>query len=340
MTFRKVLGLLIPLLCSANIWADTLRLKANPPKNYTVVKGDTLWDISGKFLKSPWQWPRLWQSNPQIKNPDLIYPGDTLFFSIVDGEPHLSLKRNAVLNPHIREMAINQAIKLIPAEAIAQFLTSPKVVNKTDLAQSPYVVDFAREHIIAGMGDKIYVRSIPQPKSLSYTIYRQGETFVDPDTKEILGYEAKYIADATIERSGDPATLTIIRSNKEVRRGDRLMVSSSSKMDLNFFPRPPANVIAGRIIGILDGVSQIGQHHIVVLNKGRRDGLKSGHTLDIFQRGHVVRDPFSSVKNSVVKLPDEIAGILMVFRVFERVSYALVMEANQPIHLLDIVKTP
>jgi len=119
-----------------------------------------------------------------------------------------------------------------------------------------------------------------------------------------------------------------------------MMVSSSSEMDLNFFPRPPAQVITGSIISVLDGVSQIGQHHIVVLNKGRIDGLKSGHTLDIFQRGHIIRDPFNSVKNSAVKLPDEIAGIVMVFRVFKRVSYALVMEANQPIHLLDIVKTP
>jgi len=340
MTFRKTLGLLIPLIFSANIWADSLKINPNHPDQYVVVKGDTLWDISGKFLENPWQWPELWDNNPQIKNPHLIYPGDRLYFSIVNGRPQLSFSKDATLVPRIRESSLDQAIKIIPTDAISQFLTSPKVVTATELESSPYVIEIAGEHLIAGTGDRIYVRSILKPKSLGYTIYRKGETYVSPETKEILGYEAKYIADTTIERSGDPATLVITKSASNVSRGDRLMGSNKNELALNFFPHPPEQLISGNIISVLDGVSQIGQHNIVVLDKGLTDGLDVGHILDIYHRGRLVNDPFAAQKNATVKLPDEIAGLLMVFRSFERVSYALVIEANQAIHVLDKVKTP
>ena len=340
MTFRKTLGLLIPLLFTANIWADSLKIKPNHPDQYRVVKGDTLWDISGKFLTNPWQWPELWGNNPQIKNPHLIYPGDILYFSIVDGKPRLSFSKDATLRPRIRESSLDQAIKLIPTDAISQFLTSPRVVNATELDSSPYIIEIAGEHIVAGAGDRVYVRSILTPKSLGYTIYRKGETYTNPGTKEVLGYEAKYIADTTIERSGDPATLVITKSSREIRRGDRLMGSNENQLALNFFPRAPEHPIDGSLISVLDGVSQIGRHNIVVVDKGAVDGIEVGHTLDIFHRGRLVSDPFANRKNETVRLPDEIAGLLMVFRTFERVSYALVMEANQPIHILDKVRTP
>ncbi len=340
MAFLKTLGLLFSLLLSTHIWADNIKINPNHPDQYTVVKGDTLWDISGQFLKNPWQWPQLWGNNPQIENPHLIYPGDTVYFSMVNGKPRLSLSKNSHLQPRIRESSIDQAIKLIPTDAIAQFLTSPKVVDYGELAESPYVIDFAGEHLIAGAGDRVYVRAILTPESLSYTIYRAGKIYKNPETQEILGYEAKYIADTAIERAGDPATLTIIKSDSEIRRGDRLMVSTEGELALNFFPRPPEQPVRGRIISVLDGLSQIGQYNIVVLDKGLVDGLKSGHILDIYQHGRIVSDPFSKQKNAAIKLPDEIAGILMVFRTFERVSYALVIEASQSIHLLDSVQTP
>jgi hypothetical protein len=340
MAFRKTLGLLISLLFSINIWADTLKINPNHPEQYTVVKGDTLWDISGKFLEQPWQWPKLWNNNPQIKNPDLIYPGDTLYFSVVDGKPRLSFSDTVILKPRIRTSPISQAIKLIPTDAIAQFLTSPRVVNDKDLEQSPYVIDFAGEHLIAGAGDRVYVRSILNPKSLSYTIYRAGKAYVSPDNPdEILGYEAEFIADTTIQRSGDPATLVVTKSDIEIRKGDRLMVSATSDLALNYFPRPPEEPISGNIISVLNGVSQIGQYNIVVLDRGTADGLEAGHTLDIYNFGETVSDPFNLDKNkeSYVKLPDEIAGELMVFRPFEHVSYALVLEATRSIHVYDKV---
>ncbi len=343
MAFRTIFRFLVPLLFSASIWADTINITSNHPEQYTVVKGDTLWDISAKFLQDPWQWPLIWENTPQIKNPDLIYPGDTVYFSIVNGRPRLSLSKNnddATLRPKIRESSINTAIKLIPTDAIAQFLTSPKVVDKNTLKESPYVIDFSGEHLIVGAGDRVYVRSIDNPNNLSYVIYRAGETYINPKTKEILGYEAKYIADAKLERTGDPATLSIIKSDSEVRKGDRLMVSNGEELALNYFPHPPLKTINGNIISVLDGVSQIGQHNVVVIDKGSVDGLETGHTLDIYQQGRIVKDPYSKQKNAAVKLPDELAGILMVFRSFERVSYALVIEATRPIHILDKAVTP
>lgn len=343
MAFRSFIGILLSLLFfSANTLAQNLNIKANHPDQHTVVKGDTLWDISEKFLESPWRWPELWGNNPQIKNPDLIYPGDVLYFSMVNGKPRLSFSKNlnnTKLKPRIRESSIKDAIKLIPTDAISQFLTSPKVVDKETLDNSPYIIDFSGEHIIVGAGDKIYVRSINNFNHHNYTVYRAGDTYVSPETKEILGYEAKYIAEATLEKSGDPTTLSINKSNQEIRKGDRLIPSSSSEVALNYFPRPPETPINGSIISVLEGISQIGQHDIVVLDKGSVDGVQSGHTFNIHQKGRIVSDPYSKQKNSTVKLPDEQAGILMVFRPFERVSYALVLMANKPIHVLDKVKT-
>ncbi|WP_031434899.1 LysM peptidoglycan-binding domain-containing protein [Methylomarinum vadi] len=341
MAFRAIFGAIIALLFSASISADTLKINPSHPDQYIVVKGDTLWDISGRFLQKPWKWPQLWENNPQIKNPHWIYPGDILTFSYVDGKPRLSLSRNVKLSPSIRETSLEEAIKLIPADAITQFLTSPKVVNEDDLANSPYVIDFAGEHLIAGAGDRIYVRSITDPQSLSYTVYRQGKPYTRPVTGEILGYEAIYIADTTLQTAGDPATLSVNKSTSEIRIGDRLMVSDAGELALNYFPHPPLEEISGSIISVLNGVSQIGQHNIVVIDRGTDDGIETGHIFEIYQRGRIVADHYHDIdETTTVKLPDEIAGVLMVFRPFEKVSYALVMEATAAIHVLDKVKTP
>ncbi len=370
MVFRTLIGLIVSIFISVSAWADEVQINPSHPDQYTVVKGDTLWDISGKFLMHPWQWPELWSYNSQIKNPHLIYPGDTVYFSIVNGKPQLSLSRGnqpqssanspCVLQeedykngrkdfvvsedgkvlPCVRETNIKQAIKLLPHDAIVQYLTSPKVVGENELNNAPYVVDFAGEHLIAGTGDRLYVRSITEPESLSYMVYRAGNPYVSPETGEILGYEAQYIADTSLQQPGDPATLSITKADSEIRIGDRVMPNAEEELTINYFPRPPEESIKGNIISVLGGVSQIGQYNVVVIDKGTEDGILAGHELNIYQRGRIVRDPYSSVKNDTVNLPDEKAGILMVFRPFERVSYALVMKTNRAIHVLDKVQTP
>ena len=345
MVLRATLGLIIPLLFSASLWADVLQVKPNHPEQYTVVKGDTLWDISGKFLEHPWQWPQLWHNNPQIQNPHWIYPGDTLYFSYVNGEPTLSLAplsadQQPNLVPRIRESALEKAVAMIPHDAIAQFLTSPKVVSAEEIADAAYVLEMAGEHLITGAGDRVYVRSIENPEGPGYTIYRPGEPYVSPETQEILGYEAAYVADTTLERVGDPATLRIIKSATEVQRGDRVMLTTEAERALTYFPKPPESPVLGSIIRVMGGVSQIGRYDVVVIDKGKADGLEVGHTLDIYKAGQVVSDTIGSDAAVPVKLPDELAGKLLIFRPFERVSYALIMEASAALHVLDKVKTP
>lgn len=378
MVFRTLLGLVVSFFVSASVWAyGTGELSINPshPNQYTVVEGDTLWDISGKFLNHPTQWPQLWSYNSQIKNPHLIYPGQTVYFSVVGGKPRLSFSRGnepyqdsgampssdtcvvseedvhngrtsfamaqgGKLSPCIRETSQKNAIQLIPTETIAKYLTSPRVVGVNELNTAPYVVDFAGEHLIAATGDKLYVRSIIEPQTSTYTLYRAGETFKSPETGEVLGYEAKYIADTSLVQEGDPATVVIDKSISEIMLGDRLMPKPEEQFTLNYFPRPPEESIKGNIIYVLDGVNQIGKYNVVVLDKGSKDGLLPGHELDIYKRGRIARDSYSVIRNDQVKLPDEIAGTLMVFRPFERVSYALVMKASQAVHVFDKVQTP
>ncbi|MCK5889059.1 MAG: LysM peptidoglycan-binding domain-containing protein [Methylococcales bacterium] len=348
MAFRTLTRLLIPLLFSASIFAESIQINPDRPDRYVVVKGDTLWDISAKFLEKPWQWPEIWYINPQIEDPHLIYPGDTLTFSMHNGDPSVRLTRpsnpfhskSSKIKPRIRESSIVPPIRVIPINEIAQFLSFPRVLDQHTLDNSPYVIDFADEHLIVGAGDRVYVRALESVKGTDYTIYRKGETYINPDTKEILGYEAKYVAHASLERSGDPATLKITQSSREIRRGDRLIISADNDIALNYFPRAPTPPIQGNIISVVDGVSQIGQHNIVALDKGTADGIEVGHALTVYQRGRTISDPFSSKADDKVKLPDEKAGVLMVFRTFDRVSYALVLEATQPIHVLDKVNTP
>ncbi|MFU8789552.1 MAG: LysM peptidoglycan-binding domain-containing protein [Methylobacter sp.] len=371
MAFRTLTGLMASLLLSLGVSADEVQINPSHPEKYTVTKGDTLWDISGKFLTHPWQWPELWRLNSQISNPHLIYPGDTLYFSMVNGQPQLSISRsdqrplanpdapcvlreedykhgrtNFPLSPDgkvlpcIREVKIEQAIRLIPTEAIASYLSSPRVVDENELANSAYVVDFAGEHLIAGTGDRVYVRSITEADNTSYTIYRPGDTYASPENGEVLGYEAEYIADISLQKTGDPATMVITKAVSEIRIGDRIMPAAKQDFSLHYFPRPPETSIEGSIISVMGGVSQIGQYNVVVIDKGTADGLLTGHELDIYQRGAVVKDRYSPARNDHVKLPDELAGTLMVFRPFERVSYALVMKATQALHVLDKVKTP
>lgn len=344
MAFKAIIGLILSLTFSLSSLADVIKFNSSHPDKYVVVKGDTLWDISAKFLRDPWLWPDVWKHNGQIKNPHLIYPGDIVSFCFVDGKPMLCVDSaqsdQRMLYPHMRKLDDKNAIAMIPFEAIAPFLSSPKVVGKDGLANAPYIVDFAGEHIVVGEGDEIYVRTILVPEYLAYTTYRPGEEYVDPETNETLGYEAEYIADNVIVNLGDPATLKITNSDREVRRGDRLMPTSEENVVFDYFPKPPEKQINGSIISVLNGVTQIGTYDIIVLNKGKRDGLKVADILTIMQKGKLIPDPFNKIKNELVKLPDHKAGIAMVFRVFDRVSYALVMHASRNIKVLDLVQTP
>lgn len=332
---------LVVLAWSVLAFAETpIPLQPNPPSRYTVQRGDTLWGIAGKFLQRPWQWPDIWQVNPQIRNPHWIYPGDEIVFDWVAGRPRATLAEDRLFYPRLRETAAEEAIKLIPIDIIAPFLVSPHIVEADTLENAPYILEFDGQRLIAGAGDKIYVRAIEAPETLSYTVYRPGKTYRRPDSDEVLGYEALFIASATLQRTGDPAILTIDEARSEIRRGDRLLANTEKTSLLNFFPQAPKQSVAGTILSVMNGVSQIGQYDVVVIDLGRDAGLEPGHVLEVLKAGREVTDQFSRHRNDRVRLPDEAVGVLMVFRVFERLSYALVMSTERPLHLYDKVRTP
>ena len=315
-------------------------LRADHPDRYTVVRGDTLWDISGRFLYRPWLWPEIWHVNPQIANPHLIYPGDVLELVYLDGRPQLRLQRGPLkLSPSVRSTPWEGAIPTIPIDAVGPFLTQPYVLDQAQIDAAPYVVAFADEHIIGGAGQKAYIRSIEQAEPLKYEIVRPGGPYRDAETGEVLGFEALYIGSSQLQRTGDPATVFINRTKLEAAIGDRLIAATEERATANFTPHAPDTDIEGSIISVLNGVNEIGQYNIVVLDRGASDGLAPGTVLRVDQRGETIRDVVLE-RGTKITLPDEEAGYLMVFRTFERVSFGLVMNATRPMHVLDRVRTP
>ncbi|MDR9437072.1 MAG: LysM peptidoglycan-binding domain-containing protein [Thiohalophilus sp.] len=329
--------------------------KPDYPERYVVKKGDTLWGIAGRFLNDPWLWPQVWHINPEIRNPHLIYPGDVVvLYRDADGKPYLTLEgsggmapprdiQSEKLSPRPRYESIEKAIPTIRRAVIAPFLQRPRVVTEEELEDAPYIVSSYEGHLISGTGNRIYARDIQDESIGRYDIVRPGRVYRDPQTGEVLGYEVIRLADARVTRgkSGrdDVVTLNISRAQQEVLNGDRLLPVEQHQLEFNFFPRPPKEEVEGEIIAVHNGLSQIGQYNVVVLNKGTREGLEPGHVLAIYQDGGTARDPDSWL-GFHVDLPDERAGILMVFRSYEKVSYALVMEAYRSLHVNDKVANP
>ena len=350
--YNRLLILCLSLILSigsATAIADTVRLKADHPDRYVVVKGDTLWDIAGRFLKNPWLWPEIWQNNPEIKNPHLIYPGDVISLVIVNGKPTLRLKRGkssrptVKLSPHAQISSLSSAIPTIPLDAIKQFLLYPRIISKQELEQAGYIFAQDEGRLISGSGDKVYVRGIQAKVGQQFSIIRPGDAYRNPGAgkKDILGYEALQIALGVVSAAGDPSTLLVKQAKREVLIGDRLLpLKNEEKLDQYFLPHAPNMPVKGTIIAVLDGVSRIGQYHTVVLNKGKRDHLETGHVLAVDQTGELARDTVEPKRGKTVRLPNERAGTVMVIRVFDRVSYALVMEASRDMRVYDTFTNP
>jgi hypothetical protein len=335
--------------------ASAVELAPNHPEFHVVQPGDTLWDISEKFLKSPWLWPEIWHVNDQVKNPHLIYPGDIISLVYIDGKPYIMKtgKGTIKLSPKARQLSADAAIATIPLDTILPFLTSAQVVTEQQINSSPYVIGNDSERLLGAQNNKAYVRGIPNDGISKYSFFRRGDNYVDPITKEFLGIEAIHIAEGQKVLSGDPATVLLKETKQELLRGDLAWASNDDQLRPTYFPRAPKNFEGGQIISVYAGVQQIGQYDIVVINRGKRENIEVGHVLSIYQRGGIVVDDiaakrkdaiadsfFSRADNEIVALPDELAGRLMVFRTFEKVSLGLVLKASKSIHVLDKVKTP
>ncbi len=325
-------------------------LKPGHPDIYTVVKGDTLWDISGTFLSRPWLWPEIWQINPQIENPHLIYPGDQIALVYVDGQPRLQLRRGDAgrtvrltpsdtvsLHPEIRATPLESAIPAISLDAIQGFLVDNRVVGPGVLDAAPYVVQGESERLVLGAGDRVYVRGELENNE-SYNIVRKGPVYVDPETNEVLGREATYIGLGTaVAQDDDIATMAVRSTREELFIGDRVLPTEERKVDSNFFPSSPSEEIRGQIISVFSGVTQVGQFDVVVLNRGERENLEVGNVLAIYKRGAIARD---RIANQTIRLPSERAGLLMIFRTFEKLSYGLVLVTERPLAVNDEIRNP
>ena len=342
MSISRSLALALALLATV-AYADQVVLKDGHPDRHVVVEGDTLWDISEQFLDSPWLWPEIWYVNPQIDNPHLIYPGDIINLVYVDGKPQLRVQRGKgtyKLSPRVREERLDRAIPTIPIDAIKQFLTQPLVVEQDTMKNAAYVVSSADEHLIVGAGDRIYARGLNSDEGNRFHVFRPGDAYIDPFTNEVLGYEAMYLGDGTAQKFGDPSTVKLTRTTREVNIGDRMMPMAQQDVHAYFTPHSPEDPISGTIISVVDGVSQIGQYQIVVINRGTREGVDVGTVFEVFQTGELIADQVSTERNATVKLPDEKAGLMMVFRTFDKVSFGLIMKASSALHLGDNVRTP
>jgi hypothetical protein len=323
------------------------------PTSYTVKRGDTLWDIAAMFLRDPWLWPEIWQVNPQVENPHLIYPGDLLTLAYgADGRPQIRLTRGdgARLNPLLRAGDVDDAIATIPYAAISAFLDRPSVVSKEQFDTSPHVVAFRNEHTMGANGTQTYVRGLTAAGvSNRFAVVRVGEPIRDPEDGAVLGYQGTFTSTAVVQRVGDPGTVVLTESARETFPGDRL-IGGDAEVPVNFVPRSPSSDISGQIISVVDGVTLIGQYRIVALNRGSRHGLEVGHVLAIDTAGETVRDTtrpgglagikLGSTFAPKVKLPDERNGTLLVFRVYDRMSYGLIVSAEMPVRIADVVRTP
>ncbi|MBU1424559.1 MAG: LysM peptidoglycan-binding domain-containing protein [Gammaproteobacteria bacterium] len=354
---RKIISLICLLLPIA-VYADELQLQENAPQRYVVVKGDTLWDISAMFFKDPWKWPQIWGYNKDtIADPHWIYPGNVVYLdpnthTLKVGEPvpengevpsvtesNIASDSGVTkLEPRARVLkGRGEAIEMISLKDIGPFLARPLVVDDDELEGAPELVGTYEQRQLLGTDDVAYASNMTSDQGISWQVYRPGQTFKDPETGEMLGHEVIYLGDATVEKFDTITSLRITHAVLEIHKGDRF-AQAVTGFSANYLPHAPSKFISARVISIYGGVDQAGQNSVITLNKGHRDGLENGNVLALYQKGEVLRNP--NIFKSNIILPDVRYGLVFVFRVFDKVSYALVMQTRLPVQLLDRASTP
>jgi hypothetical protein len=372
---RKSIGLLAGMLVTVAVYAAGAQLRADHPDTYTVKKGDTLWAISARFLSKPWLWPEIWQANPQVQNPHLIFPGDVLNLSFING-PRLGLQPRA--------RAEGEAVPAIPLEQLQTFLKEMRVLDSNEVSALPYVVGFEEAGLRGTVGRNVYVRHLDAQPGQRFAIVRPTQVFrnfneskgrdngadlvahpLDSDVSMVrtpwkedfrsdghygrgkeIGTEVTVIGTAELLRTGDPSTLLLLDSKLEIRKGDRIMPIDDKPYDAYFYPHAPKSVAGNaRVIAFADAFDAVGPHQVVALNIGAQDGVENGQTYSIFQPGENIPDDVASNSwnrgvGHTVDLPDEFVGHVMVFRTFDRVSYGLIMDGLRPVHKHDKLEMP
>jgi len=336
--------------------AETITYEPEAPQTYIVQEGDTLWDISTVFLRDPWLWPEIWYKNPQVENPHLIYPGDVLAIIYIGGQKRIQvIKRGedgkiidngdglkiVKISPRVRSKSIDASIPSIPIDSIRHLLERPLIIDKDQLDKSAYVISSVDAHLINSINDKLYVRKLDASTGNGrFQVYRPNRPLIDPVTGELLGYEALYVGETKLLLRGDPASVRVTSSVREILRNDRLIPIDLTNFERDFFPKPPATEVSGRIVSLLNAISQIGQYQTIAINLGSRDGVESGNVLNIKRSGDIIPDKLEPDPTFRVKLPDEKIGTAMIIRSFEKMSYALVMTADSPVSTEDYIESP
>lgn len=339
-------------------------LAADAPDRYTVKSGDTLWDIAKIFLREPWYWPEIWYLNPQVANPHRIYPGDVLALVNVDGQQRVTIQERAAggpdrevnggaarLSPHVRSTPIDQSITAISAETIQAFAGRPTILTASQVKSGPHLLAMRDRHVIGGAGVEVYAGGLQDAAPDSrYSIVHVDTPIRDPQSNKLLGYRGIYVGAANVIDAGSPTKLVLTETAREALLGDKLLPESSD-IPLDFIPHAPSGDVSGAIAAV-SGVTVAGQYDVIAINRGTKNGLEAGHVLAISERGEVIRDKYSSggvasdatsVGSGLgkrVRLPDERSGIAMVFKAYDKMSYALIMEATHPIHVGDVIGNP
>ena len=317
---------------------------SDAPDTHTVVRGDTLWGIAGRFLKKPWRWPEIWQVNrDQIRNPHWIYPGQTIVLDRVTGTMRFSNRGvggaggTVRLSPQVRVETDREAIPGIPQNIIEPFLTQPIVVDTATMRDAPRIVA-SRERVVLGRGDVAYVAGVTDPSVANYQLFRPGRALKDPDTGEVIAWQADYLGVAQVTRQGDPTTVTITQSKMEIGVGDRLVPTVKTGL-VNYMPHAPQKPVSGRIVATYDGVAYAGKNMVVALNRGSADGLDIGTVLAIKTYGRTITDRTNGGRETIT-LPAERNGLMFVFRVFDRISYGLITSSVDPVQVGDVFTEP
>ena len=371
--------------------AEAGAIKDDAPDRYTVVPGDTLWSISGRFLKDPWKWPEVWKMNQeQVRNPHRIYPGDVIVLDRSAGGAQLRLAETprgagsasgattVKLSPRLRVHPLaDKAVPTIPPSAIEPFLSRPLIVGATELDGTPTILATEENRVAIGAGSVAYVEGLSKEGGTAWQIFRRGDALVDPDSNEILGYQAIYLGEARVLKFGPQSTIEITKSAQEIYAGDRLMSAAKVQPTYSYVPRAPMLFIRARIVSAYGNLGETGPAGIVALSRGSEHGLEVGHVLAIYRSQSTSRyelrssplwgtqgptgneqprtyhseqisprdgpmyDTTKAISPSeIAALPDERYGLVMVFRTFDRASYGLVMKASRPVSVNDIVTNP
>lgn len=331
-------------------------IKADAPNRYIVKKGDTLWDISGKYLDKPWRWKEIWATNKQIRNPHLIYPKDVIILCVIKGqklvgvdtgegcaglEKAIDAPTTPVATPAVENVA--GSIPAIPLSAIEAWLDRNVIVNPDDYRTTPYVLASKSKNILTGAGNKIYAKGIPLIVGQRYGVYRQGEPYIDPVSKKVMGLEVTQVASGVVTdvTSNGISSIELQKTfGQEVREGDHVFAEVGQYLPPMFYPKPATVNRGGRVIRTLSAIGSVGRDGVVAINLGTNQGASPGDVLSVFQKGALVQDNIGEPKGGAVRLPSEEIGHIMVFKTFDNISYAYVLDTELPIHENDLLLPP